>query len=253
MGRLRETAESMLARRGFVRAGAGAAEDKPADIEPEFWQAYQRCRPFTMTSLERCYALWKAARHVADAGIPGDVVECGVWRGGSSMLAALGLMSREDLGRRLHLFDTFEGMTPPTDDDVSAFGEVAQETWASNQREAHNDWCYADRDDVRRNMDSTGYPADLVNLVQGPVEKTIPDAAPESIAILRLDTDWYESTAHELRHLYPRLARGGVLIVDDYGHWQGARRAVDEYFGNGGPPVLLSRIDYTGRIGIRVD
>jgi hypothetical protein len=98
---------------------------------------------------------------------------------------------------------------------------------------------------------ATGYPAERVHLVRGPVEETLPAAAPERLALLRLDTDWYASTRHELEHLYPRLVDGGVLIVDDYGHWQGARQAVDEYFAGTAPPPLLHRIDYTARIGVK--
>jgi O-methyltransferase len=98
---------------------------------------------------------------------------------------------------------------------------------------------------------STGYPAERVHLVEGRVEDTLPAAAPEEIALLRLDTDWYESTKHELVHLYPRLSPGGVLILDDYGHYEGARRAVDEYFESAGGRPLLTRVDYTGRVGIK--
>jgi hypothetical protein len=100
-------------------------------------------------------------------------------------------------------------------------------------------------------MDSTGYPSDLINYVEGKVEETIPVNAPDQISLLRLDTDWYESTKHELIHLYPRLVEGGVLIIDDYGHWQGARRAVDEYIEENNLPLLLCRIDYTGRITVK--
>ena len=92
---------------------------------------------------------------------------------------------------------------------------------------------------------------DHVHFVPGPVEQTLPDHAPDPIAILRLDTDWYASTRHELEHLFPRVAPGGVLIVDDYGHWEGARRAVDEYFARSDDRILLQRIDYTGRIGVK--
>jgi hypothetical protein len=101
---------------------------------------------------------------------------------------------------------------------------------------------------VRFNIAKTQYPFERIVLVKGPVEKTRPDTVPESIALLRLDTDWYESTRHELTHLYPRLSSGGVLIVDDYGHWQGSRKAVDEFLGG---RLFLSRIDYTGRLAIK--
>jgi O-methyltransferase len=97
-------------------------------------------------------------------------------------------------------------------------------------------------------MQSTGYPSDRVHYVKGLVEATVPQQAPDEIAILRLDTDWYESTKHELEHLWPRVRPGGVLIVDDYGHFEGARRAVDEFFG---PGVFLHRIDYTGRLVLK--
>jgi O-methyltransferase len=107
-------------------------------------------------------------------------------------------------------------------------------------------------EDVRRNMRSTGYDDSLVSYVVGPVETTIPAHAPDAIALLRLDTDWYESTRHELMHLYPRLSPGGILIVDDYGHWQGARRAVDEFLDATNARLLLCRIDYTGRIGVKI-
>ena len=229
--------------------GAPEADGVLADLPAEFTALHQRCAPFTMTSVERMHALYEAVRYVSAAHIPGDVVECGVWRGGSSMLAALTLAQSGE-NRRLWLYDTFEGMPPPGEHDLRYTGEHAGESLDPAQRVAgaSNDWAYATLDDVRSNMASAGRDDD-VEFVVGKVEDTIPARAPESIALLRLDTDWYESTRHELQHLYPRLAEGGVLIIDDYGHWQGARRAVDEYFRD--RPILLNRIDYTGRIAIK--
>jgi hypothetical protein len=113
-------------------------------------------------------------------------------------------------------------------------------------------WCYAGIDEVRRNMASTGYPTERVHLAKGPVETTIPDQAPSgAIALLRLDTDWYESTRHELTHLFPLLGEGGILIVDDYGHWEGARKAVDEYLGGLARNFYMHRIDYSGRLLVK--
>ena len=80
------------------------------------------------------------------------------------------------------------------------------------------------------------------------VEETIPDGAPEQIALCRLDTDWYESTIHEMEHLYPRMTPGGVLLIDDYGHFMGCKRAVDEYIEKNQRALLLNRIDFTGRL-----
>ena len=88
-------------------------------------------------------------------------------------------------------------------------------------------------------------------MVKGKVEDTLPGHAPDHIAVLRLDTDWYASTKHEMEHLYPRLARGGVLIIDDYGHWAGSRQAVDEYLAEHGIHLLLNRTDYTGRMALK--
>ena len=172
------------------------------DLDPAFLPLHARCAPYTMTSIERMYALWDAVRYVVGAQVPGDVVECGVWRGGSSMLAALTLLELGDSERDLHLFDTYEGMTEPTArDDAHAHAE-----WASQQRpDGANEWCLAGLDEVRANMAATGYPAERIRFVEGRVEDTIPASAPERIALLRLDTDWYESTKHELEHLYPRL------------------------------------------------
>jgi O-methyltransferase len=236
--------------RTLVRAeGATPPSYTPLpDLPDTFNSLYDRVRPFTMTSVERLYALHEAIRYVVAADVPGDVVECGVWRGGSSMMAALTLR-QVGASRRIWLYDTFEGMPPPGENDVRYSGESAESLLESAERApgAWNEWAWATLDDVRANMASTGY--DALEYVAGPVENTVPEQAPGQIALLRLDTDWYESTRHEMEHLYPRLSDGGVLIIDDYGHWQGARRAIDEYFAD--RPVLLNRIDYTGRIAVK--
>jgi hypothetical protein len=102
-------------------------------------------------------------------------------------------------------------------------------------------------------MRDTGYDSEKVFFVKGKVEETLPAHAPDRISLLRLDTDWYESTYHELTHLYPRLTVGGVLIIDDYGHWAGARRAVDDFIGKNKLRLLLNRVDYTGRICVKLE
>jgi hypothetical protein len=152
----------------------------------------------------------------------------------------------------LFLFDTFEGMTPPTAHDVSLDGRSARDLLAEPRSTAADSaWCYATLPDVQAALTRTRYPAERLHFVPGRVEDTLPGKAPQNIALLRLDTDWYESTRHELLHLYPRLCAGGVLILDDYGHWDGARKAVDEYFATEAEPLLLSRIDYSGRLAIK--
>jgi hypothetical protein len=168
------------------------------------------------------------------------------------MMAALLMLIRQgDLSRRVFLYDTFEGMSAPTKRDRTLDGELASQLLSESSKTAESVWCCASLEDVRRNVLGVGYPVDNVHFVKGRVEETIPSVIPDRIALLRLDTDWYESTKHELKHLFPKLVPGGVLIVDDYGHWQGAKDAVDEYFLESDIHVLLNRIDYTGRIAVR--
>lgn len=231
---------------------------KPELIDPDiasddaFMRILSVCRPYTMTSIGRMYGLYLAARYVAHRGIDGDIVECGVWRGGSTMVAAMALAEAGDTGRTMHLFDTFEGMSEPSAEDVEYTGIPASTHLDRVRKEKATDvyWAESSDEEVRANLGKTGVSNDRFKLIKGKVEQTIPGAAPEKIALLRLDTDWYESTRHELEHLYPRLEPGGVLIIDDYGHWQGARQAVDEYFADH-PELLLNRLDYTGRVAIK--
>ena len=221
--------------------------------ENEFMDLYNLCNPYTMTSIERMYALYKATKYVLDNHIKGDFVECGVWRGGSPMLIAKMLQNRNIRDRKLYLYDTFEGMSAPTDFDVTYKGQNADKLLKENVNQKETSvWCLADLREVTHNMGLTGYTAENIVYVQGKVEDTIPGTVPSNpIALLRLDTDWYESTWHELVHLYPRLIENGVLIIDDYGHWEGCRKAVDEYFEKEKVGMLLNRIDYTGRIGVK--
>lgn len=218
----------------------------PSDFSPKAINIIKKTIDHTMTSPERMEALIHAVDYVVDNRIEGDIVECGVWRGGSMMATALALIEKQSLEKELYLFDTYEGMPAATDADISITGERAVEIQAITPQ-----WVYAPLEIVKDAMLSTGYPAKKINYVKGMVENTIPKNAPSKICLLRLDTDWYESTRHELIHLFPRLVVGGVLIVDDYGHWQGAKKAVDEYIRENNVKILLNRIDYTGRIAIK--
>jgi len=214
----------------------------------------ERTRELTMTTWPRLAALVDAVRHCERRGIEGAFAECGVWRGGSVLAMILALQQLDVDDRDIHLYDTFTGMTTPTEHDTSAYGgsadELSPESGSEGWRLVFGPDSFSE-EGVRELLTSTGYPAERLHFAAGPVEDTIPRAAPEQLALLRLDTDWYESTRHELTHLYPRLERGGILIIDDYGHWDGARRAVDEYFGDQADPPLLARVDYTARIAVR--
>jgi O-methyltransferase len=222
------------------------------DLTSEDARIIDFAAPYTMTTTERLYALINAIRYLCDHNISGALVECGVWRGGSMVAAALTLIGCGCTDRDLYLFDTYEGMTKPGELDKDFLGtDGALEFEARRTGVDSSDFCYASLKDVRNVLSSTGYPIDRIHFVKGKVENTIPLHAPDSISLLRLDTDWYESTKHELEHLFPSLCPGGVLIIDDYGHWQGSKAAVDEYFSELSIPILLNRIDYTGRIGIK--
>ena len=208
----------------------------------------------TMTSPERILSLIQSVEYLQQADIPGDIVECGVWRGGSMAAAALTLKQVDpNPVRQLILYDTFSGMSAPSPQDVDCWGTTASEQLArENPEDPRSVWCVSQLDEVKHLMGLTGYDSTHVHYRIGKVEDTLFDQPlPDKIALLRLDTDWYESTRIELEQLYPRLVPGGVLIIDDYGHWQGCRRAVDEYFTEQRIPLLLHRIDYTGRIGVK--
>lgn len=221
----------------------------PEDYDDEAKAIIRAVKPYTMTSPERLNAFILATRHIVRHNIPGDIVECGVWRGGSMQACAKTLLSQGDTERGLYLFDTYEGMTPPTEKDLRRDGRSAEELLAAQGKDRPI-WAVATLDDVKSGFQGVPYPADRLHFVQGRVEDTVPQQAPEQISILRLDTDWYASTKHELDHLYDRLVPGGVLLIDDYGYWQGSRQAVDEFLEKTGERLLLLRMD-EGRIAVK--
>lgn len=247
--------------KGSRRLGHGRPEGPRFDLEPTLSDAdrtlLEKVAPYTMTSRERLMATVDAVDYVVRRGVPGALVECGVWKGGSMLAIILRLQQLGVDDRELYLYDTFNGMTAPTDHDTSAFSEPAVDIWSRAARTGRVawDWLFTPGVfsllQVRELLMGTGYPPERIHFVVGPIEETLPATAPELAAILRLDTDWYSSTRHELEYLYPRLSPGGVLIVDDYGHWEGCRKAVDEYFDTKSAPVLMSRVDYTGRVAIK--
>ena len=238
-------------------------EDYPIpdiDRNLDFLELFEKARRYTMTGKEVMFSTWQAARYVAQRRIPGDIVECGVWRGGSALLAAMAVRNNEKKAppqglfkrsgrRKIWLYDTFEGMTPPTEMDVDLTGTAAADYIASYSDNGR--WCYADEADVRQVFADGGFSDSDIELVKGDVCETLKVRKPSRISLLRLDTDWYESTKAELEILYPLLSPGGVLIIDDYGHWEGARQAVDEFFARE-PTLLLHRISYAVRVAIKI-
>ena len=248
-----------------LRSGWRDAQKDPGSTDHTFQDSLTdadraliaKVRPYTLTGAERIIATLDAVDYIVRRGVPGALVECGVWRGGSVLTMIAGLQRHNVTDRDIYLYDTFEGMTAPSEYDTSAFEDPATTTWARASAAGRRAWGYFFDSDVfgleqvRELVLSTGYPPERIHFEVGPVEETLPAQAPDEVALLRLDTDFYDSTRHELVHLYPRVASGGVLIVDDYGHWDGCRRAVDDYFQECAPLPLLSRIDYTGRTAVK--
>jgi O-methyltransferase len=199
------------------------------------------------------YSLYKAVNYVIQNNIAGDFIECGVWKGGSALLIAKMLAYKKITNRKVILYDTYEGMSEPSENDKDYAGINASELLEKASINIQESvWCYSSFEEVKNNLALSGLHEECIIMIKGKVEDTIPLQLPTTqIALLRLDTDWYESTKHELKYLYPLLVKDGVLIIDDYGHWEGCRKAVDEYFAENNVALLLNRIDNTGRIAIK--
>lgn len=246
---LKTTVRSAMRKRGIDIVAYGG------DFSELDHSIIKQVAPYTMTSHPRIFSMVETVRHVQRNNLEGAFVECGVWRGGSMMAVALALQSLKMEPRDLYLYDTFEGMTAPSEKDVLNSDPTISATSLMVKNEqgvTGATWCEASLEDVQTNMGKTGYPEKLIHYVKGPVEETIPATIPDKIAVLRLDTDWYESTKHELEHLFPRVVRGGLIVIDDYGFWKGAREAVDEYLGKLDHSPFLARIDSTGRICVKM-
>lgn len=250
---LRRSVDFVLGRLGYDLVRRDVSKVFPVEATQRDREILGLVQEYTMTTPERIWALLSAVKYVAANDIPGALVECGVWRGGSAMAMAYALQDCKQAGRALWLFDTFEGMTEPSTADVElATGRSAAALMKASKKEGkRNVWCDSPLEEVTNNIRKTGFPIERVHLVKGDVLQTLRTRVPEQISLLRLDTDWYESTRMELEVLYPRLQRGGICIVDDYGYWGGSKKAVDEYFASNGIHVLLHRIDDTGRMFVK--
>jgi O-methyltransferase len=222
--------------------------------DPYFMSIYPTIKPHTITSSFGPVPLWvlyKTIEHIVKHDVPGDIAECGVWNGGSMLLTALALKH----------YDTYAGMVKPEDIDKRWDGVPALPTWENaqakgptweNAQAKGTNWGYGGTVEmVLAVMRSSGYPEDKFVFVEGMVENTIPGTMAERLSLLRLDTDLYRSTYHELVHLYPTLSSGGILILDDYGYFQGARAATDQYIAENKLKIFLSRIDYSIRLAVK--
>ncbi len=215
-----------------------------------------KVRDRTMTSENSIFNLIEATRYVAKNNISGDFVECGVWRGGSMLAVAFTLDSLKIGWRDLYLYDTFQGMTPPTELDIDLSGKSAQSHLSQSKLSKSTSHqpgviAFATLEDVKKGMGESNYPVERIHYVQGDVATTLLEHKHTKIALLRLDTDWYESTKIELEELWDLLVPGGVLILDDYDYWVGAKTAVDEFFLARNMTPLMMKISSGGRILIK--
>lgn len=224
-----------------------------SDIQLDEKKIIDEISKFTLTNPERIVSLIRAIKYIEKNKIEGDIVECGVWKGGSIMASLRTLKNLNSFDRDIYLYDTFEGMSEPTEIDESFKGESASAAYFTKNEFWNRIECLSPLQEVQNNVKSINYPIERIHFIKGKVEETIPNnMIPEKIAVLRLDTDWYESTLHELEYLFPRLVKGGIIIIDDYGHWQGCKKAVDEYIERNNIELFLNRIDYTCRIGVKI-
>lgn len=199
--------------------------------KPEEWQLkiVNEVRNYTMTSNTNIIEATNAVKHICRNNIKGDMVECGVWKGGSLMAVALALNHFNKTDRFIYAYDTYDLFPAAEKIDVSIDGKFGDDV-VNSLAEDGVTWKAPDIVSVKENLISTGYPADKFLLVKGDVLETIPQTIPQHIALLRLDTDWYKSTLYELEWLYPRVSKNGIIIIDDYGGWQGSKKATDFYF-----------------------
>jgi len=226
----------------------------PSDFDAQSTKIFNAVKKYTMTNAVRTHVLIEAVKYVVKHKIPGAFVECGVWRGGAAMTMAYTLLDLEVTDRDIYLYDTYTGMSEPSSLDVTVSGVPAKDKYQKKKftNSAGSDWCFSPLEEVKNNLLKTDYPKDRLIFVKGKVEETIPETMPDKISLLRLDTDWYDSTKHELEHLFPLLSPYGILIIDDYGRWQGSKKAVDEYIETHAQKIFLSRIDRAARIAIKV-
>ena len=202
-------------------------------VDPRFPPLYKKYFDESMVAWQGMHDAFDAATYITESNIDGDVVECGVWRGGVSALMKDVIYANEGSSvRKFWLFDTFEGMTTPSKSDFKS-GEDQKETLNMHKKSLRGDgtsnWCRGDLPDVKKTISKSIGGLDDVKFIKGKVEDTLRlKNIPSKIALLRLDTDFYESTKVELEVLLPKLTTRGILIIDDYGAWAGARKAFNE-------------------------
>ena len=242
-------------RRGIVVSRVNSrSEWTPIELDPADIEIvnYVRSNNLSMGSTQNLYATALACRYIVNMEIEGDFVECGVYRGGHSIIAAE-IFKRFGANKKVFLFDTFKGMTEPTEKDFKLYSGIpALLKYKANKNQDHVSWAYSSLGEVRNNFNKLKLEDSNVIFIEGDVLQTVPSSMNllKSISFLRLDTDWFDSTKIELDFLYPLLSKNGIIVIDDYGSWAGSNRATDEYFYSEKRP-FFSLIDGGARLGIK--
>jgi hypothetical protein len=229
------------------------------DFDREAHAQIARVRAHSMLPYARLYSLYEQAVYCERAGIPGAFVECGVWKGGAMGLMALANQMHGRAPRDLHLFDSFEGIPEPDEsvDGARAIAEARAAGGAARGNLVPLGGMYESPGTLEANRalleGIIGYDPARLHYHAGWFQQTLPRdvAAIGPIAILRLDGDWYASTKICLDHLFDRVVTRGFVIVDDYGRYDGCRRAADEFLGARGIETYLHRIDSEARYWIK--
>lgn len=193
-----------------------------------------RVRNHTGLSVPRLVALYKLSGEIDRLSVPGNIIECGVRNGGSSAVMA-SVTNKSKQGRDIWLFDSFEGLPEPTPEDGS-----------KALTEYHEGKCLGSVDTVKEILNQLHIPENRVHIVKGWFEETFPSVKINEVALLHIDADWYESVKLCLEKFYDSVPPGGFIVLDDYGHWEGCRRATDEFLKQRSLDIKLVKVDYTG-------
>ena len=243
---MRSTLEKYLSKKGYSLVST--KEVYPFFMTKEFIDIYNECKAYTTCNMYKLYSIYESLQYIIKNNLEGALVETGVRKGGVCMFIAY-LLKKWKKERNIYLYDTFEGMSEPTDKDIDWRGRATLLEY-NQKKKSGIKWAYFPIEEVRANMLMTGYDERKIIFVKGKVEDTIPKTMPDKIAMLRLDTDWHESTKHTLIYLYPRLVIGGALLVDDWGQLLGCHEAVEGYFKD--KNILLSLAYGGGKVGIKM-
>ena len=229
-------------------------EKIPFDVDENFIHIF-KSNPYLGGYTVKLYTTYKAVEYVVKNNIKGDFIECGVFEGREIIMMLLTLQKLGDQSRDIYLYDTFAGMTKPGVYDEKKHrnfdAQANLKKWESLQRGTYNEYTYCPLEKTKEYVYSTGYPQEKIHFIKGDILKTIPNDFHKEIAILRIDVDWYESTKHGLKHLFPILSKEGIFINDDYGSWAGARKAIDEYFKEISVFPFLARTEETERVYLK--